>query len=154
MTTMSAQREEDPLQAHRCTIEFGSQIEGLIISFEGIESKNEICEADGMGMGAKERPTSRIPGVLSLDPVDIQLFVLKGDTFFEDWFTQVQAGEIKEGTRNGSIILYDSLNEAVAEWKFEGAWPSKLAYSDLDSQSNDAMKLTVTLVYETFERVS
>ncbi|PDW02497.1 phage tail protein [Candidatus Viridilinea mediisalina] len=153
-TTMSAQREEDPLQAHRCTVEFGNQIEGLIISFDGLESKNEICEADGMGSGGVDRPTSRTPGVLSVDPIDIQLFVLKDDTFFEDWFAEINQGKITEGTRNGAITLYDSLDEAVAQWEIQGAWPSKLAYTDLDSQSNDAMKVTVTLVYESFERLS
>jgi phage tail-like protein len=152
MTTLPAHRAEDPLQAHRCTIEFGSNIEGLIISCDGLESKNEICEATAMGRGGKDRPTSRIPGKLSIDPLEIQLFVLKGDTFFEKWFASVQEGKMKESTKDGSIKLYDSENNPVAEWEILAAWPSKLAYTDLDSQSNDAMKLTVTLVFEGFER--
>jgi phage tail-like protein len=152
MTTLPAHRVEDPLQAHRCAFEFGGKIEGLIISCDGIESKNEICEASAMGMGGKDRPTSRIPGKLSIDPLEIQLFVLKGDTFFEKWFASVQEGKMKDSTKDGSIKLYDSEDNAVAEWVIYAAWPSKLAYTDLDSQSNDALKLTVTLVYEGFER--
>ena len=152
MTTLPAKRADDPLQAHRCTMEFGGKIEGFIISCDGLESKNEICEARSMGLGGKDRPASRIPGKFSLDPLEIQLFVLKGDDFFEKWFKGIQDGKVKANTKDGAIKMYDSEDKAVAEWAITAAWPSKLAYTDLDSQSNDAMKLTVTLIYEAFER--
>lgn len=152
MPTLPANRAEDPLQAHRCTIEFGKQITGLIISCDGLQSKNEISEAGGMGQGGKDRPVSRTPGKLTVEPLTIKLYVLKGDDFFEKWFKGIQEGKVKDNTRNGSIKLYDSENKPVAEWVFHSAWPSKLAYSDLDSQSNDAMTLLVTLVHEGFER--
>lgn len=152
MTTLPAKRTDDPLQAHRCAIEFGGKIEALIISCDGLESKNEVTEARGMGLGGKDRPASRIPGKLSIDPLELQLFVLKGDDFFEKWFKGIQEGKIKENTKDGGIKLYDSEDNAVAEWAITAAWPSKLTYTDLDSQSNDAMKLTVTLVMEGFER--
>lgn len=152
MPTLPAGRNEDPLQGHIMTMEFGGAVEGLIISCDGLESKNEICEASSIGKGGIERPASRIPGKLSIDPLDIQLFVLKGDTFFEKWFAGIQEGKIKDGTRDGAIKLYDTEGAIKAEWEIMAAWPSKLAYSDLDSQSNDAMKLTVTLIYEGFER--
>jgi phage tail-like protein len=154
MPTLPANRADDPLQAHRATIEFGQEIAGLLISCDGLESKNEIVEARSMGMGGKERPASRVPGKLSIDPLELQLFVLKGDDFFEKWFKGIQDGKIKANTKDGAIKMYDSENAQVAEWQIMAAWPSKLTYSDLDSSSNDALKLTVTLVYEGFERMS
>lgn len=97
---------------------------------------------------------SRIPGKLSIEPLTLELFVLKGDVLFEEWFEGIHKNkQLKDYTRNGSIMIYDFGGEAVAEWEFTAAWPSKLAYTDLDSSSNDALKLTVTLVYEGFERV-
>ncbi len=154
MPTLPANRADDPLQAQRTSVEFGSEVTGLLISCDGLESKNEICEAQSMGMKGKERPTSRIPGKLSIDPLTLELFVLKGDDFFEKWFKSVhQDYKISKATRDGAIKIYDAEGQAVAEWAIFAAWPSKLSYSDLDSSSNDAMKLTVTLVYEGFERL-
>lgn len=152
MTTTAGSRSEDPLQTSRFAIEFDKTIAGLIISCDGLENKSEITEAFSGGLGGKERPTSRTPGVLALSPLQLKLFVLKGDTYFEDWFKEIQDGKIKDATRDGTIKMYDSENTAVAEWNFTAAWPSQLSYSDLDSQSNEAMTMSVTLVYEDFER--
>ncbi|MBX0331313.1 phage tail protein [Oscillochloris sp. ZM17-4] len=152
MPTLPANRSEDPLQSHRCTVEFGTEIAGLLISCDGLESKNEIVESRSMGSGGRDRPASRIPGKLSIDPLEIQLFVLKGDDFFEKWFKGIQDGKITSNTKDGAIKMYDSENAPVAEWSILSAWPSKLTYTDLDSSSNDALKLTVTLVYEGFSR--
>jgi phage tail-like protein len=127
-------------------------ITGLLISCDGLESKHEICEAQSSGAAGKERPASRTPGKLSIDPVNLQLFVLKGDKFFEKWFKGVQDGKIKENTKDGAIIMHDTEGKPVAEWTISAAWPSKIAYTDFDSDSNDALKYTVTLVYEAFER--
>jgi len=134
-------------------VEFGKVISGLLISCDGIESKHEICESRSMGSGGKERPASRTPGKLSIDPLELQLFVLKGDDFFEKWFKGIQEGKMQSNTKNGALIMHDSEGAAIAEWKFDSAWPSKLTYTDLDSSSNDALKLTVTLVYEGFHRI-
>jgi phage tail-like protein len=125
----------------------------MIVSCDGFESKSEITEAKSGGNGGRERVVSRTPGKLSFTPLQVKLFVLKDDNYFEKWFKQIQDGKVKDATRDGSIKLYDSENTALAEWKIIHAWPSKLAYSDLDAESNDAMSLTVTLVYEDFERV-
>lgn len=152
MATLPANRAEDPLQAHRCTIEFGKQVTGMIISCDGLQSKSEVSEASSMGQGGKDRPASRTPGKLTVEPLTIKLYVLKGDDFFEKWFKGIQEGKVKGNTKDGAIKLYDSENKAVAEWVFYAAWPSKLTYSDLDSQSNDAMTLSVVLVNEGFER--
>lgn len=153
MPTIPANRSEDPLQAHRCTVEFGNEINGLLISCDGLESKNEVVESRSMGNGGKDRPASRIPGKLSIDPLELQLFVLKGDMFFEKWFKGIQEGKIAANTKDGAIKMYDSENKPVAEWSINAAWPSKISYTDLDSDSNDALKMTVTLVYEGFERL-
>lgn len=153
MPTVAASRSEDPLLSSRFSIEFDQTVAGLIISCDGLESKSEITEAVSGGLGGKERPVSRVPGVLSFSRLQLKLFVLKGDTYFENWFKQVQNGKIKDVTRNGSIKMYDTENNPVAEWTFQGSWPSQISYSDLDAQSNEAMTMTVSLVYENFERV-
>ena len=152
MPTTAAARSEDPLQTSRFAIEFDTTVAGLIISCDGLESKSEVTEAFAGGLGGKERPTSRTPGVLSFSPLQLKLFVLKGDNYFESWFKKIQDGKLKDATRDGTIKMYDSENKAVAEWTFTGAWPSQIAYNDLDSESNEAMTMSVTLAYENFER--
>ncbi|NTV62397.1 MAG: phage tail protein [Oscillochloris sp.] len=155
MPTEPAKGEDEPLLAHRVSFEFGKEVTGLLISCDGLESKNEILEARGAGLKGKELLPSRTPGKLSIDPLELQLFVLKSDKFFEDWFHKIQDGKIASERRDGAIKMYGHDGKSVvAEWKIEGAWPSKLAYSDLDSSSNDGMKLTVTLIYEGFERTA
>lgn len=149
----AASRNDDPLLTHRFALTFDTTVVGMIVSCDGLESKSEITEAKSGGKGGIERAISRTPGKLSFTPLQIKLFVLKGDTYFEDWYKQIHHGQVKQATHNGSIKLYDSEDKPVAAWEITNAWPSKLAYSDLDSDSNDAMSLTVTLVYEDFVRV-
>lgn len=150
--TTAASRDDDPLLTHRFALTFDKQVVGMIVSCDGLESKSEITEAKSGGSGGKDRLASRTPGKLSFTPLQLKLFVLKDDTYFEQWYKQIHEGKVAKATHNGSIMLYDSENTPVAEWKITNAWPSKLAYSDLDSDSNDAMSLTVTLAYEDFER--
>lgn len=149
----AASRDDDPLLTHRFALTFDKDVVGMIVSCDGLESKSDITKAESGGRGGKERAISRVPGKLSFTPLQIKLFVLKSDTYFETWYKQIHEGKVKNATHTGSIKLYDSENTPIAEWKIINAWPSKLAYSDLDSDSNDAMSLTVTLAYEDFERV-
>lgn len=151
--TTPGSRTDDPLVPQRFSLNFNNEVTGLIVSCDGLESKSEITDARSGGLGGKERATSRTPGKLSFTPLQVKLFVLKGDTYFEDWFKKIQAGQLKDATRTGSIVMYDGENNTIAEWKIEAAWPSKIAYSDLDADSNDALSMTVTIVYENFERV-
>jgi phage tail-like protein len=150
--TTAASRSEDPLQTSRFAIEFDRTVAGLVISCDGLESKSEITEAFSGGKGGKERPASRTPGKLSFSPLQLKLFVLKGDNYFESWFRQVQDGQLKGATRDGTIKLYDTEDKPVAEWTIRACWPSQVSYSDLDAESNEALSLTVTLVYEDFTR--
>lgn len=151
--TTPALAEHDPLLPMYFSLTFNNKVTGLIVSCDGLESKSEITEAKSGGNGGKERPQSRTPGKLSFTPLQIKLFVLKGDTYFEDWFKLIhQDGKFKASTRPGTIEMRDSEDNSIAEWSITGAWPSKIAYSDLDADSNDAMSVTVTIAYENFER--
>jgi phage tail-like protein len=153
MPSVPARGDEEPLLAHHISLTFDSQVTSLLISFDGLESKHEVCEAIHTGLGGKELPASRTPGKLSIDPLEIQLYALKGDMFFENWFKSVQGGKIESSRKDGTIHMYDQLNTVVGEWQISASWPSKLSYSDLDASSNDAMKLTVTLICEGFRRI-
>jgi phage tail-like protein len=152
MANEPAKGEEEPLLVYRVGVKFGSEFTGLLISCDGLESKNDILEARGTGTKGKERLPSRTPGKLSIDPLELQILVLKSDHFFEDWFKKIQEGKIKAERRDGEMKMYDPLGEAIATWEIYGAWPSKLVYTDLDSSSNDPLKVTVTLIYEGFKR--
>jgi phage tail-like protein len=152
--TVPGFRSDDPLVPQHFALDFNGQVTGLVVSCDGLESKSEITDAHSGGQGGRERATSRTPGKLSFTPLQVKLFVLKTDSYFETWFRQLhEGGKLKDATRNGSIKMYDSESKVIAEWRLTSAWPSKIAYSDLDSDANDAMTMTVTIVYEDFERV-
>ncbi len=55
--------------------------------------------------------------------------------------------------KNGSIVLYDTTIAEVGRFNFFNGWPSKIATDALSTESNDAVKETITLVIERLERV-
>src|SRR5215213_8679681 len=103
-------RADDPLVPQRFSLDFNDNVTGLIVSCDGLESKSEITDAHSGGQGGKERAVSRTPGKLSFTPLQVKLFVLKGDNYFEDWFKKIQSGKLKDATRTGSIKMYDGEN--------------------------------------------
>ena len=62
--------------------------------------------------------------------------------------TQVLDGDIDSARRNGSIVLFDSMQEEVTRWNFEAGWPSNWKGADLDAGANDVAVEEVTIAHE------
>ena len=55
--------------------------------------------------------------------------------------------------KNGSIVLYDTSFTEIGRFNFIHVWPSKIATDSVSSDSNEAVKETITLVIERLDRV-
>ena len=55
--------------------------------------------------------------------------------------------------KNGSIVLYDTSFIEIGRFNFIKGWPSKIATDAVSSDSNEAVKETITLVIERLDRV-
>jgi phage tail-like protein len=74
------------------------------------------------------------------------------------WFVDIREkgfslADRTSNRKNGSVVLYDSVGTEVGRFNFYNAWPSKIATDALSTDSNDAMKETITLVTERIERI-
>jgi phage tail-like protein len=74
------------------------------------------------------------------------------------WFQTIRtkgfAGASRvDNRKNGSIVLYDTAYSEVARFNFTNGWPSKISTDSLTTESNDAVKETITLVIENLDRV-
>jgi len=55
--------------------------------------------------------------------------------------------------KNGSIVLYDTSFTEIGRFNFIKGWPSKISTDAVSSDSNEAVKETITLVIERLDRV-
>ena len=55
--------------------------------------------------------------------------------------------------KNGSIVLYDTSFVEIGRFNFIKGWPSKISTDAVSSESNEAVKETITLVIERLDRV-
>ncbi|GAA5156630.1 hypothetical protein GCM10023340_45010 [Nocardioides marinquilinus] len=75
-------------------------------------------------------------------------------TWFNDIRTKGFSGSARTATRkDGSIVLYDGAFTEVGRFNFFKGWPSKIATDAVSTDSNDAVKETITLVIERLDRV-
>jgi len=74
------------------------------------------------------------------------------------WFLDVRnkgfsLADRTSNRKNGSIVFYDSVGTEVGRFNFFNAWPSKISTDAVSTESNDAVKETITLITERIERV-
>jgi phage tail-like protein len=77
-----------------------------------------------------------------------------GDAIWK-WYKKIHSGGFKNRTDNRqtlTLTLYDPGANPVAEFNMHGAWPYKIVTDALSTDSNEAMKETITFVCEWIER--
>ena len=73
--------------------------------------------------GGQNEYIHRLPVRVNAGTVTLKHGVTKGDELFK-WYLDVQSGNIKNGTRNVTITVYDSTRKiSVATWTFNKAFP-------------------------------
>ena len=134
---------------------FQVEIDGVTLAqfkeVSGISSEIQVIEHRENTKGGipvmKKLPGHRKSGDISLKRGRTD------DKALWDWHKKVQDGDIKGARKNGSIVLYDSAMSEVGRFNFFNGWPSKIATDALSTDSNDAIKESITLIIERLERV-
>ena len=143
-------RETDPLVGFHFQLDLGGVVAGYFTEISGLGSENEVVEHKVVE-GGKQK-VQKIPGRLKWGDITLK----RGITAMMDiwtWRKQVEDGNVDAARTNGSIIMLDQELTPVAQWDFEGAWPSKVSGPQVQSDSNNYGVEELTVVHEYIIRV-
>ncbi|MFA7297608.1 MAG: phage tail protein [Dehalococcoidia bacterium] len=136
------------------TFAFAVEVDGITIaSFKeasGIDNSTEVIEYKEV-TGSGQLIIRKVPGSPSWSDITLRRRV-DAVLDFWTWRKQVLDGDIDGARRNGSIVLYDSMQTEVARWNFVNGWPSVWKGSDLDAGANEIAVEEVTIAHEGLER--
>lgn len=69
------------------------------------------------------------------------------------WFMTVRKGDMSSARKGGSIVIYGTDFTEIARWNFTNGFPTKIASDGVDVTKNDPVSETITMVYESLERI-
>ncbi len=142
--------DKPPLIDCHFSLELQGNVAGYFTECSGIGSEHEVAEhkvvtADG------HQKVMKIPGRLKWGDITLK----KGITSEMDiwnWRKKVEDGNVDDARCNGSIIMYDQTLKPVAQWDFEGAWPTKVSGPTPKSDSNEVSVEEITITHEYITR--
>jgi phage tail-like protein len=143
-------RETDPLVGFHFQLDLGGTVAGYFTEISGLGSENEVIEHKVVE-GGKQK-VQKIPGRLKWGDITLK----RGITAMMDiwvWRKQVEDGLVDAARTNGSIIMLDQELTPIAQWDFEGAWPSKVSGPQVQSDSNNYGVEEMTIVHEYIIRI-
>lgn len=136
----------DPLISNRFYLDLGSDVGiAAIQEVSGLDIETDVTETIVTSQTGKLIPM-KTPGAV---PVKAGKLTLKYVTFKADpaatWRANVIAGKMSDARKNISLILYDLLGEESLRFNFADAWPSKRAFSNFSTKSNEPVTVTLTI---------
>jgi phage tail-like protein len=137
---------EDPLIASKFGLEFQGVIEGYFTECSGIGSENEVITQNVTSASGIE-VVLKVPGRLKWGDITLKRGVTSSLDLW-DWRAMVEEGNVTGARKDGSIVMFDQLNEEVARWNFAQAWPSKISGPAPKSDSNEFVLEEITIVHE------
>lgn len=142
--------ETDPALNCWFDIEFGD-VKGVFRECSGLGSEHNVMEFKG---SAKENQNflRQVPGRMKMVPITLKRGITKDDMQLWTWRKQVENGDLAAARRHGTLTMYDSALQPMAQWTFINAWPSKLVGPTTNAGSNDPAVEEVTIVHEGYER--
>lgn len=150
----------DPIVAQNFFLEVDGSVVSLLSSVSGLDVEVEVVTLQQNGKDGKQQqiktlglhtkaPDISMTRMAPLDAVSDPLW-----KWFTDIRTKGMAGADRASNRkNGSIVMYDTTGKEVGRFNFFNGWPSKISTDQLSTESNDALKETITLTIERLERV-
>lgn len=150
----------DPLVAHNFFLEIDGKIVTTLSGVSGIDLEIEVASITQTGPDGKMQIVKTVGNQAKAGDLSITRMSPVDSTKDElwKWFNDVRdkgmAVAARTGKRkNGSIVIYDSSNTEVSRFNFYNGWPSKISVDAFSSDSNDAVKETITITCERLERV-
>ena len=144
-------KHKDPLTSASFFLEIQGECEGTFRECSGLGSESEVIDNKTSAKDGK-LVTQKIPGALKYENIVLKRGVTD-DLSIWDWRKKVEDGKVVEARKSGTITMYNQANEAVAEWTFENAWPSKVSGPTMNSGSNDIAIEELHIAHEGMARV-
>jgi phage tail-like protein len=147
----------EPLVARIFTIDIDGIVSGMqLTAVSGLELEMDVVTVTVNGPKGMQQHIKTRGGAVKVPDVQItRLAPLHADKDeIWKWFISIRDGGLIPAQRkHGSIVLHDSIYEEIGRFNFFNAWPSKLATDAFSSDSTEAIKETITLSLDRFERI-
>ncbi|MCU1689712.1 MAG: phage tail protein [Pseudonocardiales bacterium] len=151
---------KDPIVAQNFALEVDGAPIATLSGVSGLDIEIDVVTIQQNGAGGKMQSV-KTRGSMTKSP-DLSLTRMAPSDVGSDglwkWFTDIRTkgfalADRTSNRKNGSVVMYDSVGTEVGRFNFFNAWPSKIATDAMSTDSNDAVKETITLVCERIERV-
>jgi phage tail-like protein len=142
----------DPLVSAFFTIDFGGAVVGAFRECTGLGSENEVVEYKASGDKGKY-VMKKVPGRMKWNNITLKRGITDAMDMWK-WRKKVEDGKVNEARTNGSIVMYNQQNEAVARWDFVNAWPSKLSGPTANATNNEVGIEELEITHEGYTRVN
>ena len=106
----------------------------------------ELDVVDYREGSSPESSIRKMPGLKKFSDVVLKRGIVKNDDDFYRWISTATFNQVER--RDVLISLLNESHEPVVVWKLKNAFPSKLEYSTLNSQSSDVVIESLTLAHE------
>ncbi|MFP4346112.1 MAG: phage tail protein [Anaerolineales bacterium] len=146
-------RETDPLVGFQFSIkiEGRDELSGWFTEVEGIGSESETIEHKVVSPDGKEF-IQMIPGRIKWSPITLKRGITLNMAFWT-WRDEVVNGDMETARTDCTIFMHDREGNAVAGWKLDRAWPTKISGPSMKTDSNDIGIEELTIVHEGMLRV-
>src|SRR4051794_6187160 len=148
----------DPIVAHNFYLEIDGQ-NIILSSVSGLDVEYEVVSIQQNGKDGHAQNIKTRGNINKASDLSIQRMApmnAKSDPIWQ-WFEDIRNTGF-DGTgrasnrKNGSVVLYDGAHKEVGRFDFFNGWPSKISTDQVSTESNEAVKETITLVIERLER--
>jgi phage tail-like protein len=116
------------------------------------DSSNDVIEHRETDKTGRQFITKQ-PGNLKFGDIVLKNGITDAMDLFE-WRQKVVEGKIDEARKDGSIVLRDSENNAIASFDFRRGWPSKYKAADVNTGTASVAIQEITLAVEYITRSS
>lgn len=147
----------DPIIARSFYLDF-PKLSGFILSgVSGLDVEVDVVSLAQNGKDGKQQHIKTLGGALKTPELSVTRMApmdAQSDPLWK-WFLEIREKGMKsrtDGRQDGSIIIYDASATEVGRYNIFGCWPSKIAGDALSTESNDALKETITFQTERIER--
>lgn len=142
---------KDPLVSAWFSVEFQGQVVGAFRECTGLGSENEVVEYKASSAKG-ELVIKKVPGRLKWNNITLKRGITDAMDMWK-WRKLVEEGNMSEARKSGSILMYNQKNEAIAQWDFLQAWPSKLTGPTANAGNNEVAIEELEITHEGYERV-
>ena len=166
--------ETDPIRNFRFLVSFlpvgtnNLNIDAVTLGFTSVSGLAVTTDSIPYREGGYNTTVHQIPGQTSFQPITLQHGVLLGKKDQWDWmrnmFATVQGDAARTITDNFRVdvqikvmahpipnVTKPGTDDVAMQFKVYNAWPTALAYSDLNAGDNSLLVEQMTLVHEGFD---